>query len=128
MSLAHAEDFKQLQQGQPAPFAGTLLRPEAMATILSQNDADIAECKANGEHELEKQKIQCDLDVQKIQYNFDSYKSTNEAIMAEKNKELDKAYQLIKKQSSNKAPLWIVLGFVTGTATAYGTIYVYNHI
>ena len=128
VSLAHAEDFKQLQQGQPAPFAGTLLRPEAMATIISQNDADIAQCQADAKHELEKEKIQCDLDVQKIQYDFDSYKSTNEALMSEKNKELDKTYELIKKQTKNKAPLWIVLGFVTGTATAYGTIYVYNHI
>ena len=128
VSLAHAEDFKQLQQGQPAPFAGTLLRPEALATIISQNDADLAECKAFGEHELEKQKIQCDLDTQKIQYDFDSYKSTNEAIIAEKDKELQKTYELIKKQSSNKTPLWIVVGFVAGTASAYGTIYVYNHI
>ena len=128
VSLAHAEDFKQLQQGQPAPFIGTLLRPEALATIISQNDADLAECKANGEHELEKEKIKCDLDVQKVQYDFDSYRSVNEAIIAEKDKELQKTYDLLKKQTKNKAPLWIALGFVAGTATAYGTFYVYDHI
>lgn len=128
VSLAQAEDFKQLQQGQPAPFAGTLLRPEALATIISQNDADIAQCKAEGQHELEKEKIQCELDTKKIQYDFDSYKTTNDALMVEKNKELDKTYALVKKQSNNRTPLWIAVGFLAGTASAYGTIYVYNHI
>lgn len=127
-SLSLAEDFKNLQQGQPAPFDGTILRPEAMATIFTTNDAQIAECKAKGEHELQKQEIKCDLDVQKIEYDFNSYKMTNEAIIAEKDKELDKAYELLKKQTKNQTPIWIGVGFIGGLATSIGMIYVYEEI
>lgn len=127
-SLAFGEDFKNLQQGQPAPFAGTLLRPEAIATIISKNDADLVECKAKAEHELNKQEIKCELEVQKIEYDFSSYKMTSEAIMAEKDKELDKAYDLLKKQTKNQTPMWIGVGFVGGLATSIGMIYIYNQI
>ena len=127
-SLAFSEDFKNVQQGQPAPFAGTLLRPEAMATIISKNDADIAECKAKSEYELNKQEIKCELEIQKIEYDFNSYKMTSEALMAEKDKELDKAYELLKKQTQNKTPMWIGVGFVGGLATSIGMIYLYEEI
>lgn len=127
-SLASAEDFKNLEQGQPAPFTGTLLRPEAMATIFTTHDAEIAQCKADNEHEIQKQEIKCELDIQKIQYDFDSYKMTKEALIVEKDKELDKAYELLKKQTKNQTPMWIGIGFAAGFVTSIGTIYVYNNI
>ena len=126
VTMAFAEDFKQVQQGQPAPFAGTLIRPEALATILSQNDSDIATCAANAQHSLEKEQIKCDFDIQKLQYEVDSSKETNKAIMQEKQKELDKTYELLKKQNKNLTPLWIGIGFTAGLVTSIGTIYIYN--
>jgi len=128
VTIALAEDFKQVQQGQPAPFAGTLIRPEALATILSQNDSDIATCAANAQHSLEKEQIKCDFNIQKLQYEVDSSKETNKAIMQEKQKELDKTYELLKKQNKNLTPLWIGIGFLAGTVSAYGAFYAYNHI
>ena len=126
VTMAFAEDFKQVQQGQPAPFAGTLIRPEALATILSQNDSDIATCAANAQHSLEKEQIKCDFNIQKLQYEVDSSKETNKAIMQEKQKELDKTYELLKKQNKNLTPLWIGIGFTAGLVTSIGTIYIYN--
>lgn len=128
ISFANAQDFKNLQTGQPAPFDGTLLRPEALATIITKNEAEVAMCKADADHKLNEQEISCELDTQKLQYDFDSYKTTNEAIMIEKDKELDKAYELLKKQTANKTPLWIGIGFATGFATSIGAIYVYNNL
>ncbi len=127
-SLATAEDFKNVQQGQPAPFSGTLIRPEAMATIIATHDAQISECKAKSQHELEKQEIKCELETQKIEYDFTSYKMVSESIIAEKDKELDKAYELLKKQTKNQTPMWIGVGFVGGLATSIGMIYLYEEI
>jgi len=128
VSLAFAEDFKNLEQGQPAPFTGTLFRPEAIATIFATHDAQIAQCKANNEHQIQKQEIKCELDIQKIQYDFDSYKMVSESIVVEKDKELDKAYDLLKKQTKNQTPMWIGVGFVGGLATSIGMIYIYEEI
>lgn len=127
-SLALAQDFKNVQQGEPAPFTGTLLRPEAMATIFTTHDAEIAQCKADNQHEIQKQEIKCELDIQKIQYDFDSYKIVSESIIVEKDKELDKAYDLLKKQTKNQTPMWIGVGFVGGLATSIGMIYIYEEI
>lgn len=127
-SLAMAQDFKNVQQGQPAPFDGTLIKPEGMATIFATHDAQISECKAKGKHELEKQEIECELETQKIEYDFNSYKMVSESIIAEKDKELDKAYELLKKQTKNQTPMWIGVGFVGGLATSIGMIYLYEEI
>ena len=127
-TLANAQDFAQIQKGQPAPFSGTLLTPESIAVIITKHDSDIAMCLAESDHKLQEQEIKCELQVQKAQYDFSSYKMTSEAIMQEKDKELDKAYDLLKKQTKNQTPLWIGVGFVGGLATSIGMIYAYEAI
>ncbi|NBR16127.1 MAG: hypothetical protein EBU01_16350 [Crocinitomicaceae bacterium] len=127
-TLANAQDFAQVQKGQPAPFAGTLLTPESIAVIITKHDSDVAMCLAESDHKLQEQEIKCELQVQKVEYDFSSYKITSESIMEEKNKELDKAYEIIKKQSKNQTPLWLGIGFATGFATSLGAIYVYNNL
>jgi hypothetical protein len=125
-SLANAQDFKQLQTGQSAPFDGTLLRPEAFATIITKNEAEVAMCKADAKHIEKEQQINCDLDKEKLQYDLQLHIKTNEALINEKDKELQKAYDLLKKQSVNHTPLWIGVGFTAGFATSIGAIYFYN--
>lgn len=128
VSLVNAQDFKNLQTGQPAPFDGTLLRPEALATIITKNESDVEMCKAESEHKLKEKQINCDLDTQKLTFDLESYKTTSEAIIAEKDKELDKAYELLKTQPQNKTPMWIGIGFVGGLATSIGMFYLYEEI
>jgi glycerate kinase len=127
-SIASANDFSNIKQGEPAPFDGTLLKPEAMATIFATHDAEIAECKLKAQHDLEKEQIECELDVQKIEYDFGSYKVTASAIIEEKDKELEKLYDLLKKQNKNQTPLWIGVGFAGGIVTSIGMIYIYEAI
>ena len=128
VALANAQDFAQLQKGQTAPFSGTLFTPEAVATIITKHDSDVAMCLAESEHKLQEQEIKCELQVQKIQYDFSSYKMTADALIDEKDKELDKAYEIIKKQTKNQTPLWLGVGFAAGFAASIGAIYVYNNI
>jgi len=128
VAFANAQDFTQVQKGQPAPFTGTLLTPESVATIVAKHDSDVAMCVAESDHKLQEQEIKCELQVQKAEYDFSSYKMTSEALIQEKNKELDKAYDIIKKQSKNQTPLWLGIGFATGFATSLGAIYVYNNL
>jgi hypothetical protein len=127
-SLASADDFSNIKQGEPAPFDGTLLKPDAMATIFATHDAEIAECKLKAQHDLEREQIECELDVQKIEYDFGSYKVTASAIIEEKDKELQKLYELLKTQNKNQTPLWIGVGFAGGIVTSIGMIYVYEAI
>lgn len=127
-SLAKAGDYAQVQQGQAAPFAGTLLKPEALATIISANDAAVSMCKAEGKHELEKLQIEYDLSQEKCEQDYTTLKMTSEEIDKVKTKEIEDLRQIVQKQSKPNLPLWITLGFVGGLATSYGTIYIYENI
>lgn len=127
-SLAKAGDYAQVQQGQAAPFAGTLLKPEALATIISTNDATVAACVAEGTHKVEKLQIECDLTAEKWQQDYTTLKLTTEEIDAIKQKEIESLREIVQKQAKPNLPLWITLGFVSGLATSYGTIYVYEQV
>lgn len=127
-SLAKAGDYAQVQQGQAAPFAGTLLKPEALATIISTNDAAVAACVAEGTHKVEKLEIECDLTAEKWQQDYTTLKLTTEEIDAIKQKEIESLREIVQKQAKPNLPLWITLGFVSGLATSYGTIYIYEQI
>lgn len=127
-SLANAGDYAQVQQGQAAPFAGTLLKPEALATIISTNDAAVAACVAEGTHKVEKLQIECDLNAEKLEQDYTTLKLTTEQIDVIKQKEIESLREIVQKQGKPNLPLWIALGFVGGLATSYGTIYVYEQI
>ena len=127
-SLANARDYAQVQQGQAAPFAGTLLKPEALATIISTNDAAVAACVAEGTHKVEKLQIECDLTAEKWEQDYTTLKLTTDEIDAIKQKEIESLREIVQKQAKPNLPLWIALGFVGGLATSYGTIYVYEQI
>lgn len=127
-SLANAGDYAQVQQGQAAPFTGTLLKPEALATIISTNDAAVASCVAEGTHKVEKLQIECDLTAEKWEQDYTTLKLTTEQIDAIKQKEIESLREIVQKQAKPNLPLWITLGFVGGLATSYGTIYIYEQI
>ena len=127
-SLANAGDYAQVQQGQAAPFTGTLLKPEALATIISTNDAAVASCVAEGTHKVEKLQIECDLTAEKWEQDYTTLKLTTDEIDAIKQKEIESLREIVQKQAKPNLPLWITLGFVSGLATSYGTIYIYEQI
>ena len=52
-------------------------------------------------HDLEQEQVSCD------------------ASLKEKDKELDRAYDLIKKQNKNLTPLWLGIGFSGGLLTSF---------
>jgi len=126
--LALAQDFKNLNQGDVAPFSGTLITPEGIAKIVSTQDAELATCKEKARHDLEILKISKDVEIEKLSHDLEQEQVSCDSSLREKDKELDRAYDLIKKQNKNIVPLWIGLGFVGGVASTLGTIYAYDKI
>lgn len=127
-SIANAGDYTQMKQGQAAPYDGTLLKPEAIATIISTNDAAVAVCMAEGKHKVEKLQIECDLTAEKLEQDYMSLKLSTDKIDSIKDKEINDLKDIIKKQNVNRTPLWLTLGFLGGIATSFGTIYAYEQI
>lgn len=128
IASANAQDFQTMKQGETAQFNGALLTPDAVATIISTHQADISLCKEENKHEIEKLTINKDVEISKLKFELKTCQDNKEEIISIKDKELDKAYELLKKQNKNMTPLWLGIAFVSGLATSYGTIYVYEQI
>lgn len=123
-NLANAQDYAPIKKGQVSPIDGTVLSQNALANIITTNDAVVLECQAKAKHDLEKQTIECELDVQKLEYDVEAIKRTNASIIEAKDEEINKLQTIIKKNNRNLAPLWIAVGFAGGMATTYGAFYI----
>lgn len=126
--LALAQDFQNLTQGQIAPFTGTLITPDGMAKIITIEDAKLSECQEISRHQIEVLTISSDAQIEKLKFDLKKQKESSDKIIQEKDKELDRVYDLVKKQNKNLTPMWIGIGFAAGLTTSIGTYYVYNNI
>jgi len=64
-SLAFADDdVVTVQKGDPAPFSGTLLSPDAAARLLAKGEKDLATCIADAKRDQEILKAEKDFEVQ----------------------------------------------------------------
>lgn len=123
---ANAQDFQTMQQGEVAQFNGALLTPDAVATIISTHQADVSLCKEESKHEIEKLTISKDAEISRLKFELKTCQENKQEIILIKDKELDKAYDLLKKQNKNMTPLWLGIGFASGVVTSLATIYVYE--
>ena len=74
LSSAHAQEAGEvapLEEGEPAPFAGTLLSPEAVANILAQQQAQEERCEEQTRYELERQEVLHQLRLDALQEQVD---------------------------------------------------------
>lgn len=124
INSANAQDYAPIKKGQVSPIDGTVLSQNALATIITTNDSAILECQAKAKHDLEKQTIECELDVDKLEYDLEANKRLNASILEAKDEEINKLQDIIKKNNRNLAPLWIAVGFAGGMATTYGAFYI----
>ena len=127
-NLANAQDYSPIKKGEVSPITGTVLAPTAMATIIAKCDADVSTEKVKAKYELDKLQTTCDLNEEKLQYDLDTHIKTSKQIIEIKDKELEKAYEIIKNNSKKNTSLWLGLGFAAGVATSFGVIYGYENL
>ena len=126
--LAIAEDFKNLNQGDAAPFSGTIITPDGIAKIITIEDSKLQTCEEKSRHEIEVLTITKDTQIEKLKFDLKQQTESCDSLIKEKDKELDRVYEIVKKQNKNLTPLWLGIGFTAGLATSLGTYYVYNNL
>jgi 2-phosphoglycerate kinase len=127
-SLAFAQDFQNVQQGQTVPFSGTVLTPDAIAKIITIEDAKLQTCQEEWKHEINILTINKDSEIQKLKHDLEVTEQTKDKIIAEKDEEIKRTYELVKKQNKNLTPLWLGVGFTAGLTTSLITYYAYNNL
>lgn len=126
-SLASEGKFTFIQEGNKAPFTGTLFDPTATAKIMADHKFLKKEYELKLGFELQKQQKQFDLDLSQIKITLDTEREGFQKTIEVKNKEIEQLNKIIEKKPGSNALVWgIVGGFVAGVATTVGITYAVN--
>lgn len=126
-AIASDGKFTFIQQGNQAPFTGTLFDPTATAKMLANRKFLQEEYELKLGFELQKQQKQFDLDLSQIQITLDTEREGFQKTIEVKNKEIEQLNKIIAKKPGTNALVWgIVGGFVAGVATTVGITYAVN--
>ena len=121
--IVHADDAVPIEQGEPAPFSGTLLTDAAAASLLSKIRTCGERAESELQFEIERNKALCDMNQSLLQIQLDSQKQRYESIIQSQDEQLD---YLLKSNTRSwlSGEAVFIIGVVSGvlitTAAAYG--------
>ena len=123
-----SDEYTHLRKSEPAPFDGTLLSPEALATVITTYDTDLSICKIEADKIKEKLDVKYTIREDKCKFDYTNLQKLDLKLLATKQEEIEALRGLIKKQNKNLIPFFIGLSFIAGSATTVGTFYLYEEI
>ena len=129
LSTAQAADgkFTFTQEGEPAPFTGTLFDPEATARLLANHKFLKEEYELKLGFELQKQEVQCQLKIDQLNITIDTERERFDSTLNLKNTEIEQLNKIIAKKPGKNALIWgVVGGFAIGVAATIGITYAVN--
>ena len=118
--------FTFLGENQCAPFEGVLFDPAATATILAQAQTADDNCKLVLQYELDKQKVEHELQLQNLTIRHDALLAEYDMRVQSLEREADALASALKKQSKKNPILWVAAGVAGGVAVSYGAYRVFN--
>ena len=122
VSVANADEssFTIVAERQPAPFEGVLLSVPAAAEVLTKYDEQLMKCDLEVEYQLDRAGTECKLDKDLLNARVETLSKQYDEIVAQKDLEIAKYKETIKKQSPQYKWLWFAGGVVLGGGAYYG--------
>ena len=124
LSLAFAEDVVTVNEGEPAPFEGTLMKPSAIAKLLADHDAKLETCKVNSEKDLALQEAKLTL---KLKLTEADLAACNARLSTSEKMYNDLLDQTLKNKSLGKSAIFAG-GVLTGIGVMIGSAWMLNQI
>lgn len=126
---AYAQDteeepmFTHLEQGETAPFAGTLFNPPATAELIIAHQYSLTECDLLVEYEVAKARSEMQLQLSTLQISHDSLNEKHTLLMDIKNDEINTYREMSLKQPNKNNHWWLAGGAVAGIGLSLGVFY-----
>ena len=118
---APSYDVTSIKKGDPAPFDGVLLTPQAAAKIAVDKKFEAAECDLRVGYELHIQENQYTLMLDTKQASIDGLNLKYDQMMEIKSAENDRLHNLVlQNKPNNLEPLLFAGGMTIGMAIALG--------
>ena len=126
---AYAQDteeepmFTHLEQGETAPFAGTLFNPPATAQLITSHQYSLTECDLLVEYEVAKARSEMQLQLSVLQIGYDSLSEKHTLLMDIKNDEINTYREISLKQPNKNNHWWLAGGAIVGIGLSLGVFY-----
>ena len=116
--VAMADDttprFTQLEQGEEAPFAGTLFNPTATAQLIAESQFEMSECDLRIEFEVGRTQAECQLQLSILQASYDSLNQRHIELMTIKDDEIETYRTMALERPNRNNHWWLAGGVVSG--------------
>ena len=115
-STAYADDgkFTLLTEQQPAPFEGVLFDPIATANIITEKSNWKLQCDLEIEYNLDVANTEFELERKNFNIRYEALDQEYKLIVEQKDIEITKLQETIKKQSPPNKWAWFGVGGATG--------------
>ena len=118
-----------LQEGDKAPFDGTLFSVQAAAKLLTDLEFRKETCDLEKEKSLATQKSVFDLEISNLKSNLDFCKTTKISLLKIKDDQIDFLQKEIVKNDSTWPRVWLFVGgIVAGSLITIGAAYAVNSV
>jgi len=118
-----APKITDIQEGQSAPFTGTLLNPAAAAQIIAEKENMESECKLRYDYIKSREQAKCDLLINNLNISLDITQKKYESIINIKDDEIKRLNEIALKSSGDYSHWWAAGGFIVGALVSIGIFY-----
>ena len=115
-STAYADEgkFTLIAEQEPAPFAGVLFDPMATANIMTEKDSWKLQCDLEVEYNLDIANSEFELERKNFEIRYEALDHEYKLIVDQKDIEITKLQETIKKQSPPNKWVWFGVGGASG--------------
>jgi hypothetical protein len=110
--------FTQLEEGAPAPFAGTLFNPTATAQLIADREFRLTDCDLRVNYEINLLTAKRDLEYNLLQVRYDSLEERTTALSNLREQEITDLQEMVRKYPNRHSHWFFAGGFIVGAATS----------
>lgn len=126
---AHAEELiANVNEGDPAPFSGTLFNPEASARVIIELEHANAACDLRISEATDSLTARHTFELEVLQSSLTSCNDLCTARLDIRQNQIDFLNQELTKQKPANQTLYFIIGAVLGVGLTLGTSYAYSNI
>jgi len=123
-----APQYTHLEEGESAPFAGTLFNPAATATLIAESQFSMSECDLRVEFEVDRVEARYQLQLDMLQASYDSLDERHDLLMGIKNEEIETYRAMALEQPNKNNHWWLAGGVVAGIGLTLGVLFATQEI
>mgnify|MGYP001325360327 FL=1 len=131
--VAFADDIDQdiittVEQGEPAPFSGTLFSTSAAAQLLAEIELSQQTCQVRIDREIGMLSANHQLQVDNLTASLESCQSRSDQIIALKDQHIEFLDTQLVRSSDPNNEIWLAAGVVLGLLIGVGSAWSYGQV